>query len=176
MEIITIEKYFFLLFFFWNGLGRPSPTTWAEPSPCEQCSSLFTCYMNNGGVAGTAKVAEKVDLWGRLGGAAGGGGATALLGARWCATNFFLFAVQRREPLFFLFLFFSSFARRAAAAGGDRKEAQRWRCWAEGGRPPPLPLRQPSPSFFFSLFFSLSYSFSFLFFSGSPLLFFSQHC
>ena len=80
VEIITIEKYFFLLIFFWNGLGRPSPTTWAEPSPCEQCSSLFTCYMNNGGVAGTAKVAEKVDLWWRRGGAAGGGGCNGAAG------------------------------------------------------------------------------------------------
>jgi hypothetical protein len=88
--------------------------------------------------------------------------ATALLEARWRATGFFLFAVQRREPLFFLFVFFFSSARRAAAAGVDREEAQRWRCWAEGGRPPPLPLPQASPSFFFSFFF----------FSGSPLLLF----
>jgi hypothetical protein len=91
--------------------------------------------------------------------------ATVLLGARWRATGFFLFAVQRREPLFFLFLFFFSSARRAAAAGGDREEAQRWRCWAVGGRPPPLPLPQPSPSFFFSMFFSLSSSFLVLLFS-----------
>jgi hypothetical protein len=92
--------------------------------------------------------------------------ATVLLGARWRANGFFLFVVQRREPLFFLFLFFSSSARRAAAAGGDREEVQRWRCWAEGGRPPPLPLPQPSPSSFFSFLFFL---FLLLFwFSSSP--------
>jgi len=68
------------------------------------------------------------------------------------------------------FSFFSS-ARRAAAAGVDREEAQRWRCWAEGGRPPPLPLPQPSLSFFFLSVFSLSSSFLVLLFP-----FFSQHC
>jgi hypothetical protein len=92
--------------------------------------------------------------------------ATALLEARWRATGFFLFAVQRREPLFFLFVFFFSSARRAAGAGVDREEAQRWRCWAEGGRPPPAPA--PGFSFVFFLFLLLFW------FSSSP--FFSQHC
>ena len=86
--------------------------------------------------------------------------ATALLEARWRATGFFLFAVQRREPLFFLFVFFFSSARRAAAAGVDREEAQRWRCWAEGGRPPPCPCPR-----LLLRFFSLSSSFLVLLFS-----------
>jgi len=38
-----------------HGLGRtwPNYVGWAQPSPCEQCPPLFTCYVNSGGKAGT---------------------------------------------------------------------------------------------------------------------------
>jgi len=35
------------------GQTRPKYVGWAQPSPYEQCPPLFTCYMNNGGQAGT---------------------------------------------------------------------------------------------------------------------------
>ena len=70
------------------------------------------------------------------------------------------------SPIFFLFFSFS--ARWAATAGGNGEEAQRWRCWVEGGR---------RWFFFFFLCFSpffMSFCFGSLFFSQFSFSFFQS--
>jgi len=49
-------------------LGRTWPNYVGrnQPNPCEQCPPLFTCYVNNGGQAGTKSKKQKgrrADLW-----------------------------------------------------------------------------------------------------------------
>jgi hypothetical protein len=115
-EITNIEKYFFFNFFEMGrtlpkcmGWAEPSPTTY-KPSPSEQCSPLFTCYVNSRGLAGTMMVVEKADLWWRRGGAVGGGGCNGAASGGWghggALLTSFSSLCRGKSLCFFSFLFF----------------------------------------------------------------------
>jgi len=76
-EITNIEQYIYIYILIFENepnlaqmyrLGRTWPNYVGrnQPNPCEQCPPLFTCYVNNGGQAGTKSKKQKgrrADLW-----------------------------------------------------------------------------------------------------------------
>ena len=101
------------------GLTQPNYMGWAQPSPCEQCPPLFTCYVNTGGVAGMKQEKrEREKGWPAVAavidGAAGGDKQRHWWFAVVAAALFFSFllslsSVFRSLPYFF-FSFLFSFA------------------------------------------------------------------